>query len=229
MSDGTGWQFKPEDLTFFGQRTASVSHELKNVMSIINESAGLLGDLAAGAASGRPMDPKRVAKTATNIGRNVQRGVEIIDRLNRFSHSVDEPVRGLDLTALLDDVVQLTHRFAGLHGASIEATMPSEPLPVQSYVFGLHQVLTEAIRLAVVSMESYDPVTVALQAVDGGAVVTVVRAPVTKQGEFDERMARVEILAAELGCTVQVAAGAEGRQGVALAIPGRVPGRGAGG
>ena len=31
-------------LQFFGKMTASISHEIKNVMAIINESAGLLDD-----------------------------------------------------------------------------------------------------------------------------------------------------------------------------------------
>ena len=34
-----------EDLTFFGKVNASISHELKNILAIISETAGLLGDL----------------------------------------------------------------------------------------------------------------------------------------------------------------------------------------
>ena len=33
-------------LQFFGKMTASISHEIKNVLAIINENAGLLEDLA---------------------------------------------------------------------------------------------------------------------------------------------------------------------------------------
>ena len=32
-------------LRFFGMMTASVSHEIKNVLAIINENAGLMSDL----------------------------------------------------------------------------------------------------------------------------------------------------------------------------------------
>jgi len=47
-------------LKFFGKMTASISHELKNVLAIINENAGLLEDLCAMAEKGRPVDPVRI-------------------------------------------------------------------------------------------------------------------------------------------------------------------------
>ena len=48
-----------EGLRFFGTMTASISHELKNALSIINEGAGLLEDLAAMSARGMALDPAR--------------------------------------------------------------------------------------------------------------------------------------------------------------------------
>ena len=47
-----------DDLLFFGRIGASVSHELKNVLAVMNEQAGLLGDLACMAARGMPLDPE---------------------------------------------------------------------------------------------------------------------------------------------------------------------------
>jgi hypothetical protein len=40
------WELLGETgLQFFGKMSASISHEIKNVMAIINENAGLLEDL----------------------------------------------------------------------------------------------------------------------------------------------------------------------------------------
>ena len=51
-------------LQFFGKMTASISHEIKNVLAIINENAGLLEDLALmadrGAEIGRASCRERV-------------------------------------------------------------------------------------------------------------------------------------------------------------------------
>ena len=41
------------DLQFFGAVGAPISHEMKNVLAILNESAGLLGDFSRMAATGR--------------------------------------------------------------------------------------------------------------------------------------------------------------------------------
>jgi len=76
-------------LVFFGTLTASVTHELNNVLSIIDQTRGLLEDLAVGAASGRAIDPARLETIATRIDRQVRKGVEIMSCLNRFAHSLD--------------------------------------------------------------------------------------------------------------------------------------------
>jgi len=47
-------------LQFYGKICASLSHEIKNALAIINEDAGLLNDFAALADQGRPLDPERV-------------------------------------------------------------------------------------------------------------------------------------------------------------------------
>jgi hypothetical protein len=51
--DNTQDLLQYESLAFFGKINASISHELKNVMAIISETAGLLKDLSDMAATGR--------------------------------------------------------------------------------------------------------------------------------------------------------------------------------
>ena len=70
-----GGDARQRERAFFGQATASATHEINNVLAIINEYAGLLGDLAAGAEAGRPLDPARLTKTAGSILRQIKRGV----------------------------------------------------------------------------------------------------------------------------------------------------------
>ncbi len=47
-------------LQFFGEMSASISHEIKNVLAIVNENAGLLEDLTLMADRGKPIDPARL-------------------------------------------------------------------------------------------------------------------------------------------------------------------------
>jgi hypothetical protein len=86
-----------EGLEFYSALAASVTHELNNVLSIIDQAAGLLGDLVAGAGAGRDIDPQRLKTTQERINRQVRKGVEIVRRFNRFAHSPDDHEGSFDL------------------------------------------------------------------------------------------------------------------------------------
>ena len=60
-----------EGILFFGKVSASVSHEIKNVLAIINESAGLLEDFSLMAEQGIALDPVRLRTLSENIRKQV--------------------------------------------------------------------------------------------------------------------------------------------------------------
>jgi signal transduction histidine kinase len=99
-SDGIGFQ---------GRITASVSHEINNVLATISETAGLLADLVELAGTGRPLDTEELRGCATTIVDEVRRGFRVVKNLNRFAHSADEPVAEVDL----GDLVALVAGLAG--------------------------------------------------------------------------------------------------------------------
>ena len=45
-----------ESLRFFGKMNASISHELRNALAVINENAGLIKDLMIMTEKGHPLD-----------------------------------------------------------------------------------------------------------------------------------------------------------------------------
>ncbi|MFO7667608.1 MAG: hypothetical protein R6V76_13385 [Desulfobacterales bacterium] len=115
-------------LKFFGKMTASVSHELKNVLAIINENAGLLEDLCAMAERGKPVDPVRIKTLAGKMINQVKRGDEIIRRLNSFAHSADESVCDTDLFEAIKLVSALSGRLAMMREITVE--LNDSPVPV---------------------------------------------------------------------------------------------------
>ena len=54
-------------LQFFGRIAASVAHEIKNVLAIVNENAGLLEDFTVMADRGKPIDPARLKTMAATV------------------------------------------------------------------------------------------------------------------------------------------------------------------
>ncbi|BCO08701.1 hypothetical protein GF1_10770 [Desulfolithobacter dissulfuricans] len=119
----TNWQLLgPEGLAFFGKITASLSHEMKNALAIINENSGLLEDYMLMAESGMEVDPERLSELAARIGRQVERADGLVNRLNAFAHSVDHPVQEVDLDQLLKLAASLSHRILSGYGVEVEIT-----------------------------------------------------------------------------------------------------------
>ena len=92
-----------DDLMFFGRVSASISHELKNILAIISEAAGLLNDLTEIAASGGDLKLEMLENCSRDIIGEIQRGFITIKRMNAFSHSTDDPLKEVDL----NDCVEL--------------------------------------------------------------------------------------------------------------------------
>jgi signal transduction histidine kinase len=137
---------------FMGKITAGVTHELKNVLAIIRESAGLMQDLLA--LSGDAQFPLRekFSKVLSNIGDQVVRGVDLASRLNTFSHLPDETSSGLDLNEVAVQVVFLSQRFARLKGISLNVQphersviVVTDPLKIQMVLFQCVELLVNVV------------------------------------------------------------------------------------
>jgi signal transduction histidine kinase len=96
-----------DDLIFFGKVNASISHELKNSMAIISETAGLLQDLTEMAVKGKKIELKMLKSCSEDIIEEIQRGFAIIKQMNAFSHSVDDPIKKVNLSDVIDLMVAL--------------------------------------------------------------------------------------------------------------------------
>ncbi len=122
-------------LKFFGNMTASISHEVKNVLAIINENAGLLGDLCVMAEKGHPIDPARIKTASQKIIKQVQRGDTIIKNLNKFAHSIDEPDCDVNINEILFLILGLSERTAVMRGVKLEIDEKAEPVVVTTNPF----------------------------------------------------------------------------------------------
>lgn len=106
-------------LSFFGTMTASISHEVKNCLAIINENAGLLDDLLMLAERGRPLSAERLKQIAGNMQKQTERANGIVGRLNRFAHSAKHPVTKTTSQELCEFSVSLVERLANLKKAEV--------------------------------------------------------------------------------------------------------------
>ena len=135
-------------LQFFGKISASVSHELKNVLAIINENAGLLEDLTLMADRGVPLDPARLNAMAAVVKKQIGRADTIIGNMNRFAHSADQPVTTVDLAQMVELAMAVTARFAAMKGIKINLKLPDNPVAVQTAPFFLMNLVWQCLEFA---------------------------------------------------------------------------------
>jgi len=96
-----------DDMAFFGKVNASISHELKNILAIISEAAGLLQDLTEMVARGQKIELEMLKTCSQDIVEEIQRGFTTIKQMNTFSHSVDVPLKSVNLIEVLDLMINL--------------------------------------------------------------------------------------------------------------------------
>ncbi|MBF0452809.1 MAG: HAMP domain-containing histidine kinase [Candidatus Magnetomorum sp.] len=135
---------KYESLAFFGKVNASISHELKNIMAIISETAGLLSDMADMASTENPVSPESLKSYTGSVIEEIQRGFNTIRQMNRFSHSVDTPITEVNLIEMIDLVIQLTGYLSFAGKAHVHNCGDSKPF-VKTCPFLLQAVIYQAL------------------------------------------------------------------------------------
>jgi signal transduction histidine kinase len=150
-----------DDLAFFGEVNASISHELKNILAIISEAAGLLQDLTEMATKEQKIELEMLKTCSQDIVEEIQRGFATIKQMNTFSHSVDEPAKKVNLADIVDLMIALAKflsfackvRFDPVpEDASMVLTCPFrlQNLIYQALVFGFESAGLEGqIRVAI--------------------------------------------------------------------------------
>ena len=137
---------KPEIITetglqFFGRMSASISHEIKNVLAIINENAGLLEDFSLMAERGMPIDPGRLKTMAEKVKLQISRADGIIKNMNRLAHSIDETITTVDLDQTIELFMALTDSFTVMRGVKVDLQLPGSPLTIPTAPFFLMNLL----------------------------------------------------------------------------------------
>jgi C4-dicarboxylate-specific signal transduction histidine kinase len=155
---------KVEKAAFMGRITAGVTHEIKNVLAIIKESAGLMEDLICLGQDGSPFPRDKFLRTLTRISDQVTRGVDLSTTLNEFAHTSDQKTATIDLNQAVAQVVLLCQRFARLKEISLIAvphikavSIVTDPLALQILLFNSLELLMDAFgKGAIISMGHSD-------------------------------------------------------------------------
>jgi C4-dicarboxylate-specific signal transduction histidine kinase len=154
---------------FFSKMSASISHDIKNVLAVINENAGLLDDLCLMVARGKPLDPGRVKRLAGDIQEQVRRGDQIVATMNKFAHSADSESMPIELGALLDLLAALSQRSASMRGVRLEIQRPAAHVSVTTSPFVLLNLLWICMDYALTALGAQKTLEIAAEKTNEGA------------------------------------------------------------
>ena len=228
-----------KEIGFMGKVTASLSHEIKNTLAIINESVGLMGDLLRKDAPNDWPQYSRLTNLMASIEEQVQRSAAIVKRLNQFAHSMDKSLVDLDLNETVRQTVMLAQRFATLRRVNLATQLDSKPLHLQSDPFRLLYVIFGFIERAINCSPREAEVTVKtersgeefqvtvtdqgpVEAGKIGALVSASPSAEAEQGKSD--LALLAQTLKGLGGTIAAEQGDEGLNKVVLSFPAGMPG-----
>ncbi len=131
---------------FMGKITAGVTHEIKNVLAIIKESAGLLEDLISLSQDDLP-PPDKFLRVLTRINGQVTRGVDLSASLNAFAHTGDELRASVDLNQAVVQSAFLSQRFARLKRITLSAFPCEKPLVATTDPLAFQMLLFQCVDL----------------------------------------------------------------------------------
>lgn len=219
MKDETRRSLQREGVSFFGAVGAGLSHELSNVLNIINELSGLQQDIVAAAGDGGSAGLARVADLAARVKSQAIRGEEINRSLHRLSHTVDDPDVSFDLGDALALFESLAARAARLAEVELEVRPPAGPLAHRGDPFALQMVLHACLRAALAGAASGRRIEV--WAEGGGDAARVIMSssdPVPGLESDASIAAALELGVAVLGTLPRLEPGADAGQRIVLEL-----------
>lgn len=156
-----------DKLQYLGRSGAHISHELKNILATISETAGLMGDLLAMSAPNQ-CDPNKLASLCERITGLVERGNETVRNLNGLAHSVDEPVRETEVNHHAEVAAGLASYAPFARPIEISLKSP-EGINLPLRPFETLNLITETLRAGCSTIESGQSLSLEVSENNGGA------------------------------------------------------------
>jgi nitrogen-specific signal transduction histidine kinase len=142
MTDNFERELRFLQLRFIGKILAGFTHESKNYLAIIKESAGLIEDMIKLGKSGEASS-SQFLEIIHSIEEQIGKSTGLFKFLNRFSHRMDTRLSAFNCNEALEELMALVTRFANQKRIELvkdfQQDLPqilSNPSLIQFLVFG---------------------------------------------------------------------------------------------
>ncbi len=154
---------KPDnpEIAYLAKVTAGATHELRNVLAIVKESARLVEEWARRADRGEALDAGKMRRATDRIETQVQRGAQLLSSLHQLAHSLGREQETIALHEHVTHFGILCQRLARRDDLVLRLATEEQGLSVQTDPVLLHVVLLAALECCQAQLPSSGTVTVA--------------------------------------------------------------------
>ncbi|MFC1821877.1 hypothetical protein ACFL9T_04160 [Thermodesulfobacteriota bacterium] len=100
------------EIALIGRLIAGMTHEMKNVLTIIKTSNGLMQDIMSLSKKASLPHEDKFLSALTKIQKHVNRGVDMMTEFNRFAHIMDKEYESVEANEFVKLVAFLNQRSA---------------------------------------------------------------------------------------------------------------------
>jgi len=134
------------EAAFMGKMTARMTHELRNILAILKESAGLITDILSLDGDGSYPHRDKLERALSRIHNQIPRGVDLLNHFNRLAHSMDEPQARLEIGEFLEHIAAITKCFTRLKMVDLKTSATDGSINFKTDPFRLHWILFSCIE-----------------------------------------------------------------------------------
>lgn len=139
---------------FLGKITASVTHEIQNVLAIIKETSGLMEDfLQMNKTNGLPDLDERIGKCLETIKRQAYRGVGLTSGLNGFAHTPDSTQTSIGVFETVKKMLFVADRLFKQKGVDVTIIECDKPYSIITDPVLFQMVLFECIECLIYNFQ----------------------------------------------------------------------------
>jgi len=170
--------------SFSGEMTASATHEIKNSLAVIKESAGLLEDLALMTDKGIPLSPEKIISIGKRIAKHVERTNNTVTTMNRLAHSTDRFVTSVNIVETLGFLKTITTRLTSNRGMTLHITSTGDDPVLLTSPFLLKQLVWQCICFLMDEMPDAKEIQINIAESDRNVILVFKGVSVSKEA-FD--------------------------------------------
>jgi len=190
-----------EGFSFFGMTNRLISHELKNILAIISETLGLIDELVSLSKTGMELEPGKLRSLSESVIEEVERANSIIRNMNTFAHGVDEFIREVDISQIVNLMIEISKLDSPARNVRLRL-VENEACVIYTSPFFLEQLIYNVINFSLLGAGPENEIRISFDSCDNGVRIIFSGIASNIIGEFPTK--RENLLADVLSAKVSL-------------------------